>query len=82
MVEIASRAGFPVQPHMSWHWFRRIFATRFIEKFPDKLSVLIKLLGHVSPNTVHCYIRHSEAWADKQIQKVLEGEHLWQSHGD
>jgi integrase len=53
---------------------RRIFATRFIEKFPHQLSVLISLLGHVTPNTVHCYIRHSEAWMDKKILDVLNKE--------
>ena len=72
MVAVVNRHGFPVQAHMSWHWFRRIFATRFIETFPDQLPVLISLLGHTSPNTVHRYIHHSKAWMDKRIQTVLE----------
>jgi site-specific recombinase XerD len=71
-VAIANRNGFSVLPHMSWHWFRRIFATRFIEAFPDQLPVLISLLGHVSPSTVHCYIHHSQAWMNKRVQSVLE----------
>ncbi|MEO7163733.1 MAG: site-specific integrase [Bdellovibrionia bacterium] len=68
-----NQTGFTVGAHMSWHWFRRIFATRFIERFPNQLPVLLQLLGHMSPNTVHRYIRHSEAWMDKQIQSVIEG---------
>jgi integrase len=74
MCEVARRAGFSIAPHMSWHWFRRFFATRFIERFPHKMPALIELLGHMSPNTVHRYIRHSEAWMDREMQSVLEGE--------
>ena len=73
MIKVAKQHGFGVMDHMSWHWFRRIFATRFIERFPGKQSVLINLLGHMSPNTVHRYIRHSEAWMDEQIQSALKG---------
>ncbi len=83
MLRIVRKANFHVAPNMTWHWFRRIFATRFIEKFPERMDVLISLLGHTSPNTVHRYIRHSEAWMDKQIQSVIEGESIiWQSSGD
>ena len=72
MVSCAQKSGFPVMDHFSWHWFRRIFATRFIERFPDKLHVLIQLLGHVTPHTVHTYIRHSDAWSDRMMQEALE----------
>jgi site-specific recombinase XerD len=72
MVKCAQKNGFPVADHFSWHWFRRIFATRFIERFPDRLHVLIKLLGHVTPNTVHSYIQHSDAWSDRRMQETLE----------
>lgn len=82
MIETANRAGFVVLPHMSWHWMRRFFATRFIEHFPNKLASLIKLLGHMNPGTVHRYIRHSEAWVDNQIQEALRGHTQWLSLGD
>ena len=72
MIRCAKKNGFPVADHFSWHWFRRVFATRFIERFPDRLHVLIKLLGHVTPNTVHSYIHHSEAWSDRRMQETLE----------
>ena len=78
MIDVAQRGGIALMDHMGWHWFRRIFATRFIERFPHQLSVLIALLGHTSPNTVHGYIRHSEAWMDKRIQQILEDKTAWQ----
>lgn len=78
MTLTAQKAQFPVMDNLSWHWFRRFFATRFVEKFPNKISVLVELLGHMSPNTVHRYIRHSEAWMDGQITQALEGAEGWQ----
>lgn len=83
MVSCAQHVDFPVGSHLGWHDMRRIFATRFIEKFQNQLPVLIHLLGHSGPNTVHKYIRHSEAWMNKQIQSVLEGDgKAWPSIGD
>lgn len=82
MIHAAKKADFPVASHMSWHWMRRLFATRFIERFPNKLSILITLLGHQSPGTVHRYIRHSQAWMDEQIQETLQGAKQWPSIGD
>ena len=82
MLNICIKNKFPIRSHFSWHWMRRIFATRFIERFPNRLSILIELLGHVTPNTVHRYIRHSEAWMDKEIQNVLEEGIKWPLIGD
>lgn len=76
MITVAQKNNFHVASHMSWHWFRRIFSTRFIEQNPHQLSILIQLLGHTSPNTVHKYIRHSEAWMDKKILQALQGDLL------
>ncbi len=76
MIKVAQGNSFPVMNHMSWHWFRRIFATRFIEEHPHQLSILIDLLGHTSPNTVHKYIRHSGAWMDEKILKALKGDFI------
>jgi site-specific recombinase XerD len=76
MIPLAKKNGFSVMDHLSWHWFRRIFATRFIERFPDKLHVLIALLGHTTQTTVSRYIRHSSAHLDKQILEMLEGIQL------
>lgn len=81
MVAVAQNNNFEIMDHLTWHWFRRIFATRFVEKFPNKTPVLLELMGHMSPNTIHRYIRHSEAWMDDQIQEALEGAGKWQSDG-
>lgn len=81
MVVAARKINFPVEDHMTWHWFRRLFATRFIERFPDKLHILIELLGHIGAGTVHHYIRHSKAWIDEEIQDVLEKVGQWPSNG-
>ncbi len=78
MVKTVQQTEFPVMDHLSWHWFRRFFATRFVERFPNKIAVLVELLGHMSPNTVHRYIRHSEAWMDDQVKQALEGGEGWQ----
>jgi len=78
MIDVAQKRDIPIMNHMGWHWFRRIFATRFIERFPHQLSTLIELLGHTSPGTVHRYIKHSEAWIDTRIQKILEDKAAWQ----
>lgn len=72
MVKTANQNGVFVADHLSWHWMRRIFATRFIELFPNELPTLISLLGHSSFGTVHKYIHHSQAWMDEKIQGVLE----------
>jgi integrase len=68
----ANKNGFKVLEHFAWHWLRRLFATRFIERFPDKLPVLIELLGHTTGQTVHRYIRHSSVWLTDQRKRVLE----------
>ena len=73
IITCANKNNFSVAEHMSWHWLRRLFATRFIERFPRQLPTLVGLLGHITPNTVHAYIRHSEAWMDQKILDVLEG---------
>ena len=68
----ANKNGFPVLEHFAWHWLRRLFATRFIERFPDKLPVLVQSLGHVTGQTVHKYIRHSTTWMQTEQRGVLE----------
>ena len=68
----ANENGFAVLDHFAWHWLRRLFATRFIERYPDKLPVLIQVLGHITGQTVHKYIRHSKAWMDDEMKGVLE----------
>ncbi len=72
IIKVVNKNGVPVASHMGWHWFRRLFATRFIEKFPSDLPVLMSLMGHSSPSTIHAYIHHSQAWMDEKIRAVME----------
>jgi len=72
IIRVANKNGFPVGDHLGWHWFRRIFATRFIERLPNQLPALISLMGHNSASTIHAYIHHSQAFIDRRIQKVME----------
>lgn len=72
IVACAHKNEFPIADRMTWHSTRRLFATRFIERFPDKLHVLVELLGHQGLSTVHRYIRHSKAWMDSEIQSVMK----------
>jgi len=72
LVSVANKNGLHVGEHLGWHWFRRIFATRFIERFPNQLPVLMSLMGHSSASTIHAYIHHSQAFMDKRMQEVIE----------
>ena len=81
MIKVANKNSFPVAKHMSFHWFRRFFATNFIERFPDKFPILIEMLGHSSPNTVHKYIKHSKTYIDREIVETLKGDKKWPSIG-
>jgi site-specific recombinase XerD len=81
MIKVAQKNSMPLLDHLSWHWFRRIFATRFIERFPHQLSILVELLGHTSAGTVHRYVRHSDAWVDEKIKQILEESSIWPSLG-
>lgn len=73
--------GFPVEEHLNGHGLRRIFATRFIEAFPDKLPILLNLLGHSNFATVHRYIKHSEAFMDQEILAIVKKVDEWPSNG-
>lgn len=47
----AKTQRFPVLDHLSWHWYRKMFSTRFIERFPNKLPALLEMLGHSKLST-------------------------------
>jgi len=72
MIKLSNKKGVYIAEHFSAHWFRKIFATRFIERYPDQLETLAMLLGHSGLGTVHTYIRHSSAWKDRKMQEILE----------
>ena len=73
MLPLARKYGLPIMEHFGGIGSGEYLRTRFIERFPSRMDVLIQLLGHTSLATVHAYICHSKAWQDKRFQEVLEG---------
>jgi len=69
----ARAAGFDLPPKMGWHSLRKSFATNFTEQHPDQIWVLMDMLGHISPSVVHRYVKHSRAYYDQAIDRVIEG---------
>lgn len=67
----ARTAGFDLPPRMGWHSLRKSFATNFMEQHPDQVWVLMDMLGHISPSAVHRYVRHSRAYYDQAIDRVV-----------
>lgn len=67
----AAKAGLELPQHLSWHSLRRSFATNFMEKQPDKVWVLMDLMGHLNPSTLHRYVRHSRSYYEKAIEGIV-----------
>jgi site-specific recombinase XerD len=67
IVEAARKAGLEVPPKLSWHSLRKSFATNFMEQHPDRPWVLMDLLGHLNPSTLHRYVKHSRAYYEQAI---------------
>jgi site-specific recombinase XerD len=71
IVEEARKAGLEVPPKLSWHSLRKSFATNFMEQHPDRPWVLMDLLGHLNPSTLHRYVKHSRAYYDQAIEDIV-----------
>ena len=71
IVEQARKAGFEMPPKLSWHSLRKSFATNFMEIHPDRPWILMDLLGHLNPSTLHCYVKHSRAYYDQAIDDIV-----------
>ncbi len=69
----AREAGLYLPPRMGWHSLRKSFATDFMEAHPDKVWVLMDMLGHISPSVLHRYVKHSRAYYDQAIDSVIQG---------
>lgn len=68
----ARKAGIELPPKLGWHSLRKSFATNFMEQHPDQVWVLMDMLGHISPSVVHRYVKHSRAYFDQAIDRVIE----------
>ncbi len=71
IAEEARRAGLEIPPKLSWHSLRKSFATNFMEQHPDRPWVLMDLLGHLNPSTLHRYVKHSRAYYDQAIEDIV-----------
>ncbi len=72
IVEEGREAGLELPPKLSWHSLRKSFATNFMEQHPDRPWVLMDLLGHLNPSTLHRYVKHSRAYYDQAIEDIVE----------
>jgi site-specific recombinase XerD len=71
ITEEARKAGLAMPPKLSWHSLRKSFATNFMEQHPDRPWVLMDLLGHLNPSTLHRYVKHSRAYYDQAIDDIV-----------
>jgi integrase len=70
----AARTGGLELPHtFGWHSLRKSFATNFMEEHPEKVWLLMDLMGHMSPGTLFRYVRHSRDYFEQGIGKVAQG---------
>ena len=56
IVKKARKEGLEMPPKMSWHSLRKSFATNYMEQHPEKVWVLMKLMGHRNLSTLDRYI--------------------------
>jgi site-specific recombinase XerD len=71
ITEEARKAGLVMPPKLSWHSLRKSFATNFMEQHPDRPWVLMDLLGHLNPSTLHRYVKHSRAYYDQATRDIV-----------
>jgi len=71
IVQAARRAGLDMPPKLSWHSLRKSFATNFMERYPGRPWVLMDMMGHMSPSTLHRYVKHSRAYYDQALDQIV-----------
>lgn len=71
IVEGARNAGLELPDRMGWHDLRRAFATNFIEKNPDMIGLLLRMMGHSGLGTIYRYVRHSEAYYQRVMSRLV-----------
>jgi site-specific recombinase XerD len=71
ITEAARKAGLQMPPQLSWHSLRKSFATNFMEQHPDRPWILMDLMGHLNPSTLHRYVLHSRAYYDQAIEDIV-----------
>jgi site-specific recombinase XerD len=67
----ARKAGLDILPKLSWHSLHKSFATNFMERHPDRPWVLMDMMGHMSPSTLHRYVKHSRSYYEQAIDDIV-----------
>ena len=67
----ARHAGLRIPPRFGWHSLRRSFATIFMEERPGSPWVLMEMLGHLNPSTLHHYIHHPRAYHERVMDDAI-----------
>ena len=67
----ARQRGIDLPSTFSWHSLRKSFATNFMERYPDKLWVLMDLMGHLNPSTLHRYVKHSRSYYQRIVNEMV-----------
>jgi integrase len=65
---LAKEAGVSLPNGITFHTFRRTFATLFDEDGPHRVSELMLLLGHRNLSTIPRYVLHSHEWLTERIE--------------
>lgn len=70
--EAAIRAGLELPAPFSWHSLRKSFATNFMEQYPNKIWVLMDMMGHLNLSTLHHYVKHTREYYDQARDSLIE----------
>lgn len=87
----AREAHLEIPVKMGWHSLRKSFATNFLEEHPDRVWLLMDMMGHFTLGTLHRYVKHKRSYYTDALQNIMEelvppvkpgphhneGEHLW-----
>ncbi len=68
----ARKAKLEMPEKFSWHSLRKSFATNFIEQHPDRVWLLMDLMGHMSPGTIHRYVKHGRSYYEQALNDVID----------
>jgi len=71
MTKQAREAGLDMPPKLSWHSLRKSFATNFMERHPDRPWVLMDMMGHINPSTLHRYVKHSRSYYEQAMDDIV-----------
>lgn len=71
IVKAAREAGLDLPPVMGWHSLRKSFATNYLDQYPERIWELMQLLGHINPNSIHCYIKFGKGHMEQAINSMF-----------